>query len=168
MPVVPRKPSTSQDVGGFLHPSPNRRKTMDTTQIVRASADVVTIIKLRKGDVYKRLSKLSYQEKYDACYGIVQSIDYNGEQAMVTAIEIAPEGVKLAVFGTDSNLSLFAATLDEVKAAKVSTSRYINQKIDAAQRTLNGHQLEHDLFVSALAQLDGATTAQVEITAVEA
>jgi hypothetical protein len=91
---------------------------MRTTTLVQASADVVTIVNLRAGDVYKRLEESTYGEKYTLHFGVVQDVMHNGEDAVITAIEFPTQwnGVeaKIKLFGSDADLKVFEATPAEV------------------------------------------------------
>ena len=86
---------------------------MQAHTLVRTSAEIVTITTLRPGDVYKRLVK-DWQNQYEAVFGIVQTVDANGEAAMISSLEVSKTKVDHKVFGTDSDLQIFASTPEEV------------------------------------------------------
>lgn len=86
---------------------------MQAHTLVRTSAEIVTITTLRPGDVYKRLVK-DWQGQYEAVFGIVQTVDANGEAAMISSLEVSKTKVDHKVFGTDSDLQIFASTPEEV------------------------------------------------------
>lgn len=92
---------------------------MRTATLVQASADVVTVVSLKTGDVYKRLEKNTYGEQYVMKFGVVQDVMHNGEDAVITAMEFTASysGVEPAfkTFGTDSDLKLFAAQPEEIR-----------------------------------------------------
>lgn len=110
---------------------------MRTATLVQASADVVTVINLRAGDVYKRLEVNTYGERHTLHFGVVQSVMHNGEDAVIVAIEFPQEwnGVqaKLRTFGTDADLKLFDATPEEV-TAHFAEVRDASAKTVAAKR----------------------------------
>lgn len=93
---------------------------MRTTQLVQASANVVTITTLTAGDVYKRLGDKDYQQQHTLHYGVVLDVMHNGEDAVIVALEFPTTWTgavepKVQTFGTDTNLRLFEAQPDEVQ-----------------------------------------------------
>lgn len=105
---------------------------MSTTEsLVRASAEVVTITTLRKGDVYRRLYKPAYAPER-MVFGVVLSIDHNGTNAAITALEFGPDTApERAVFGTTIELNIFATTVEEAQQA----FREIEAKAEATLKT---------------------------------
>jgi hypothetical protein len=92
---------------------------MRVETLVQASADVVTVLTLRPGDVYKRLEK-QYGGDWKAVFGIVVTVDNNGQDTLISALEFPDPSYGTVpvttskVWGTDSDLKLFAADPDEV------------------------------------------------------
>ena len=106
---------------------------MRTATLVQASAEIVTIVTLRPGDVYKRLVETPYSaEKWTAYYGVVQTVDHNGDDAMVTAIELVDGAAKTKTFGTDTDVKLFAATTAGVELAFDDAVVTADAAVDAA------------------------------------
>lgn len=108
---------------------------MRTETLIKDSAQVVKIVELSTGDVYKRLVKEAYSsETYKIKLGIVQDVISNGEQAALTALEFetgyGSVKPKIEVFADESELHLFAATPDEVHA-------YFDELEQVARRQLN-------------------------------
>ena len=143
---------------------------MNTATLVRTSADVVTITTLRPGDVYKRLAKPSYGDGYEAYYGIVQTVDSNGADALITTLEFHVDyskvEPKLQFFGTGTDLKLFAATPDEIGAhlshvAEVAARRLVeaHKARDAAEQVVAA--VERIRETSALTTAETATTAEI-------
>lgn len=95
---------------------------MQVKQLVRATAQAITVVDLTEGSVFKRLHKEAYSQTYSVKLGIVTGVAHNGEDAMITAIEIDPEQsgsaiAKVRVFGTDTeDLKLFPADPAEIDA----------------------------------------------------
>lgn len=91
---------------------------MKASTLVQASATIVTVVNLKEGDVYKRMEKM-YDKTFELKFGVVTSVMSNGEDVGVTAIEF--DGAKysnltasIKVFGSNSEVSIFAAEPDEV------------------------------------------------------
>lgn len=129
---------------------------MNTQTLVRASADVVTITTLRTGDVYKRLVK-NWQGEYDATFGVVQSVDHNGEHAMISSLEIGGSKVDHKVFGTDTDLHIFAATPEEVAHRFDEQQDNLLAAFRAAQDAVQKAQTALDRFHQIRAQVEVGT-----------
>lgn len=122
-----------------------------TKNLVKASAQIITITELSAGDVYQRLEGSS-----DLRYGIVTQVLHNGEDAVIQALEIKttyysvePE---LKTFGTDTDVKIFPAEplnvrlhLDEVAAAN-------DRKLADARKSLSDAEKKHEQVSTVLAQ----------------
>jgi len=115
---------------------------MRTDTLVRGSADVVTVVRLRKHDVYKRLDKEGYGDTYVLRFGIVTDVLYNGEDTAITAIEFRqayagqPVVTELKVFGTNSDLKLFYAEPEEITTHLGSIHDDAIKTLEKAQQEL--------------------------------
>lgn len=111
---------------------------MQTTTLVRPTADVVTIVSLRPGDVYKRLDKDYSGTKL--FFGIVRDVLHNGEDAVITALEFSAtfNGVEpaLKVFGTNDDLKLFPAEPEEVRTHFAELRASAVKAVERAQNDL--------------------------------
>jgi hypothetical protein len=112
---------------------------MNTATLVQATADIITVVSLKTGDVYKRLVENTYGEKYTVQIGVVRDVMHNGEDAVITALEFAQTygtaEVELQTFGTGTDLRLFAADPEEVRA-------HFAEVIDKAQRAVRAAEEE--------------------------
>lgn len=146
---------------------------MKTATLVQGTAEVITIVSLRPGDVFKRLvdKGAGYSDdRYKAVFGVVQSIDSNGEDTMVSAIEFDEEyGTPTSrhrVFGTDSTVRIFAATPDEIAQQLADFGELFNRKVDTARDALRAAEeakLRFDAVVArhALGELSAPQTAEL-------
>jgi hypothetical protein len=147
---------------------------MRTATLVQAAADVVTVVSLKTGDVYKRLEKNTYGEQYVVKFGVVQDVMHNGEDAVITAMEFTASysGVEpgFKVFGTDSDLKLFAAQPEEIRQhfdeITEASRRAVLKAEDelTKQRELAGRVHELIQRVSS-GELTAAATSVAEVTA---
>lgn len=114
--------------------------TTTTATLVQASADVITVVTLRKGDVYKRLTNAYGGANYDLSIGIVVDVMHNGTDAVVTALEFGhaygSAEVKLQTFGTGSDLKLFPADPEEVRAHLGDVQEAAARSVKAAEDAL--------------------------------
>lgn len=113
---------------------------MQVQQIIRASADVLTITTLAPGNVYKRVEE-GYQGEAILRFGVVQSVMNNGADAAVTALEYAPDYTKgvtatLKVFTGARPAAIFPATPEEVTAHLADITRAANEAVTAAEKDL--------------------------------
>lgn len=117
---------------------------METSTLIQASADVVRIVTLRTGDVYKRLlHKTPYGrdlEEPTLRFGVVTDVINNGSDAAITALEfdtgysgVAPE---IKVFRGGSDVAPFAATPAEVTAALSEVAKFAQRAVEDAEREL--------------------------------
>ncbi len=140
---------------------------MNTTALVQATAQVVTITSLKAGDVYKRLQENSYGEKYTMLFGVVQDVMHNGEDAVISAIEFESDysgtEAKLKTFGTGADLKLFATTPDEVSVHFASLLENTDRAAETAARELAKKQSISEL-VRAVARSSGKLTAPATTT----
>lgn len=111
---------------------------MKTATLVQATADIITVVNLKTGDVYKRLVK-DYSDKYVVQIGVVRDVMHNGEDAVITALEFEASyssvEPKMQTFGTDTDLRLFAAEPEEVRA-------HFEEILDKAQRMVRTSEEE--------------------------
>lgn len=93
---------------------------MQTHQIVRGAAEVLTITRLRVNDVYKRVEESPYTEGPTMRYGIVTDLMDNGPDAAVVALKFRPAdfggGVQVAtkIITGNHSLAIFPARPEEV------------------------------------------------------
>lgn len=111
---------------------------MNTVNLVQASAEIIQITKLRKGDVYKRLDESAYSDS-KLKYGVVYDVMFNGSDAVIQAIEYTKSydsiSTKLEVFATDKDLKLFNCTPEELH-------EHLGDMVGAAERKLEKAQKE--------------------------
>lgn len=106
---------------------------------VNASADIVRVVSLKQGDVYKRLD-----EGYGApsmTYGVVTSVLNNGERTAITALEYVADysGVtaKAKVLTDKTEVAIFPATPDEIAAHVSDLLAAAKRGVQAAESTLH-------------------------------
>jgi hypothetical protein len=138
---------------------------MQTQSIVRASAQAITITTLTQGDVYKRLIEQSYStDKYRAVVGIVQSVDFNGEDAMISALEVDDGKVVSKVFGTDADIKIFSASTEEVQTFILDNERTIESRVESARLALALATREAEHFRRIVDSLPTLTAAKTNLT----
>jgi hypothetical protein len=110
---------------------------MDTSQIVRSSAEVVSIVRLHPGDVYKRVES-GYSGDASLRFGVVQDTMNNGTDAAVTAIEWKAEYAavvtEIKVFDGSSPAAIFPATPDEIESFLIDLEKSAQQAVENAER----------------------------------
>lgn len=137
---------------------------MHVQQIIRASADILTITSLSPGNVYKRIEEPDYSGEQRLSFGVVQSVMNNGEDAAVTALELAPDysGIvaKLRVFDGRKPVAIFPATPEEV-------SVHLSELLDRATRDVASAEEALNTKREALARVQRVSDTIGELTAPE-
>lgn len=127
---------------------------MQTQSIVQSSANVIRIVSLRVGDIYKRYSDSSYD---NSCfYGIVKSIDNNGQQTFIHAIEYKKSYSEMAasvyIMRGDKDVSIFPTTLEEFKNEFKSVLDSTSKEIEKLEKQIKDKQI---LLVDTQKLIDG-------------
>lgn len=115
---------------------------MDTKTLVQATANVVRIINLKVGDVYKRVHKPYAGAKSELRFGVVTSIMHNGESAAITSIEVevsySAVTMHQKLFDTDTEVDIFEADPSEVREhfakAEEAARKRIKDQIQAVSQ----------------------------------
>jgi hypothetical protein len=111
---------------------------MQTKNLVQTSANVIRIINLKKGDIYKRYEDSTYSS--GVYYGLVKDIKNNGEQTFIEAIEYKKTysdiSAELKVYSGEKDLAIFPATLDEVKDEFVSVVEKLEEEISTKKKEI--------------------------------
>lgn len=140
---------------------------MRTSTLVQATADVVTVVNLRRGDVYKRLEESTYAAA-TLQFGVVTDVMHNGSDAAIVALEFPqdwsgrPEP-KIKTFGTGTDLKLFAAQPEEVQAHFAEVLEGSRKAVDTARDALRKAQSHHGQVVSVVTAFSG----ELELTAAQ-
>lgn len=115
---------------------------MQVQQMIRASADVLTITTLAPGNVYKRIdARGAYGEAEPRLrFGVVQSVMNNGEDAAVTALEFLADytgiSAELKVFDGGKPVAIFPATPDEITQHLGELTEKAERDVEAAEKAL--------------------------------
>lgn len=111
---------------------------MQTKNIIQASANVIRITNLKKGDIYKRYDDSSYSS--GVYYGVIKDIQNNGEQTFIEAIEYKKSygsiEADLKIYSGEKDLAIFPATLDEVKEEFSSVVNKLEEEIKDKQNEI--------------------------------
>lgn len=151
---------------------------MQTKSIVQASANVIRIVNLKKGDVYKRIEDSSYGNA-NIHYGVVVDLFNDGSKTFVEALEYTKSysdvNAEIKVFGGDKDISIFPTDIEEVKnyfaSAINSVEEDISKKKIELQKTIEACEKSKQ-FVSGelskqLTELDFETLSQREYNQIQ-
>lgn len=112
---------------------------MEAKTFVQGQAQIITIVSLKKGDVYKRYEKPQYGEA-KLYFGTVLDVMFNGEEAVIHAVEFDSEystaTVKRRVFGNDTDLAIFPADPVEMDLALQEFEGLVDQAVERKRREL--------------------------------
>lgn len=117
---------------------------MQTTQLVRGAAEVLTVTTLRVNDCYKRVEETSYSTEPTIQYGVVTDIMDNGNDAAVVAVELQLDPysarrvqIKTKVITGTSQLAIFPARPDEVASHLDAMLEAAHKQESEAQEALD-------------------------------
>lgn len=111
---------------------------MQTKNIIQATANVIKITNLKKGDVVKKIGT-RYQEA-EISYAIVLDMMNDGENTFIEMLEYEKSygDIKstIKVYKGGDDLSIFPADIEEVKEYMQDTVKGIEQKIEDKKEEL--------------------------------
>ena len=114
--------------------------TINVRSLVQASADIITVVHLKPGDVYVRLeADGSYSQML---YGVVSAVYNNGTDTVITAIEYGKQryssGFSAAphVFRSDENPPIFEADPEDFKVYLSEMQKSAQYELELKQREL--------------------------------
>lgn len=103
---------------------------MKINQLIQTNADIITVLTVKRGDIYKRLDEPSYGSA-KLLFGVVTDVLANGERSTVTALEVTAgyNSVEVTekVFAGEGDVQLYPAALEDFET-------YRDTMIAAAQR----------------------------------
>lgn len=107
---------------------------MQTQQIIQSSANVIRIVSLSKGNIYKR-----FDDSY-TYYGIVTGVYNDGVNAIIESNEYRKtwttiEATKNVLKGT-KEVAIFPATIDELELEFSSAIDSLKRDIEGAKKTI--------------------------------
>lgn len=114
---------------------------MQVQQMIRSSADILTITTLSPGNVYKRIEQASsYSTEPVLRFGVVQSVMNNGEDSAVTALEFTADysgvAASMKVFDGGKPVAIFPATPDEITQHLTELTERAERDLKSAEDTL--------------------------------
>lgn len=115
---------------------------MQVQQMIRSSADILTITTLSPGNVYKRIEQGSSYAGGEPVlrFGVVQSVMNNGEDSAVTALEFTADytgvAASMKVFDGGKPVAIFPATPDEITQHLTELTERAERDLKSAEDTL--------------------------------
>lgn len=121
---------------------------MQVQQMIRASADVLTITTMSPGNVYKRIETSGYGSTDPVLrFGVVQSVMNNGEDSAVTALEFVADysgvAASMKVFDGGKPVAIFPATPDEITQHLTDLTERAEKDVTDAERALQAKRDAH-------------------------
>lgn len=137
---------------------------MQTKTLIEASAEVLTITRLKAGDVYKRIAPPTYSGDPALKLGVVTSVMNNGEDSAFTSLELTPTYAGITaetkVFTAGMDLVIFPATPDEIQVHCTDAQRGADKAVQEAAEKLNSARATQALVSQTIARvLRGELTA---------
>jgi|GEM_PF-3225920 len=122
----------------------------EVKHFITAKSDVISIVTLSEGNVYKRLSTPSYGAD-KVVFGIVDSLQNNGTEAYISVLEFDPSEygggtLKSTVFSSEKEVNIFPCTVEDWQAALASNRNALARQADKK----HGEAEEADANLAAL------------------
>jgi len=104
---------------------------MKTQSIIQASANVIKLVNLTKGDVFKSVKSDNYNDGIS--YNIVTELYNDGENTFIEVVQYEKSynevNSKLKVFNGTDDISIFPAKIEEVEA-------YFEEALDGIAKSI--------------------------------
>ena len=144
---------------------------MQISTIAKAEGQIIRVVGLSEGDVYKRLVKKSYGDDVEVRFGIVTGVLTDGEQLAVTGLEIEASYSAVAfqsvAFNGSTEVAILPATPEEYSQ---NYSQWIQRQAQAVEKA----HVEYEKQLRIMQSLkdfhpDAVTAARTEVvTSIEA
>ena len=113
---------------------------MQIANIARVQGQVVRIVGLTEGDVYKRLVK-TYADEHVLKYGVVTGIVTDGETMLVTALEFKPSysgaTIENVTFNGQAEVAILPATKEEWRIHYLELHRAAKKAVEDAENKVS-------------------------------
>lgn len=114
---------------------------MQVHQMIRNSADILTITTLAPGNVYKRVDSRAFGESEPTLrFGVVQDVMNNGEDSAITALEFTADysgvAAQLKVYDGAKPVVIFPATPEEITTHLAEVQQRAQKDVERAEQTL--------------------------------
>jgi hypothetical protein len=143
--------------------------SLTTAQLVEPTANIVRIVSLKKGDVYKRLHQAYSGSEPEIRFGIVTDILHNGTEAAVTSLEYQPAStdglkVELKTFSTTNAPAFFPAEPSEFETHLRDLGRTVDNALKTAREKVTA--LEHNATLIRRLKRQHVQAAASEVTTI--
>ena len=140
--------------------------SVNVKSLVQTSAEVITIVNLKKGDVYSRLDSGDSGYPAQMVYGIVTGVHNNGTDTVFTSVEYGKQrysegfSAETRVFKTADCPQIFETDPDEFKVYLQKMQHSAEIALQAKQRELSmaEERLDTILKISKSGELSKAET----------
>ena len=113
---------------------------MQISTIAKAEGQIIRVVGLAEGDVYKRLVKKSYGDDVEVRFGIVTGVLTDGEQLAVTGLEIDASYSAVAfqsvAFNGSTEVAILPATPEEYANSYLKWMRLQELGVEKARTEL--------------------------------
>lgn len=145
--------------------------TINVNSLVQASADIITVVHLKPGDVYTRLDADNSGDYAQMLYGVVSAVYNNGTDTVISAIEYGKQrysstfSAMQKVFKTEDSPRIFEADPEDFKVYLAEMQKSVAYEVEQKRGELQ--QLEDKLrTINKLAERAELTKAET-IKAIE-
>lgn len=115
---------------------------MITKNIVQSSVNVIRIINLKTGDIYKRFEDSSYSS--EIYFGIVKGIYNNGDKTFIETIEYKKSyssmDASIKIWGSEKDIAIFPATIEDLQVEFEGFVEKIEKEIVDKQKEITNKE----------------------------
>lgn len=124
---------------------------MEAKTLIQGSAQLLTIVNLKKGDIYKRYVKEYSEAKL--YFGVVLDVMFNGQDAAIHALEFdssySSATISRKVFGNDTELAIFPADPSEFQIALSEIQEVADRSVQTKERELDKARQDLSTIIAA-------------------
>ena len=116
--------------------------SINVKSLVQVSADIITVVNLKPGDVYTRLDADNSGDYAQLLYGVVSAVYNNGTDTVISAIEYGKQrysgsfSATQKVFKTEDNPKIFEADPEDFKVYLAEMQKSVEYELEQKQREL--------------------------------
>ncbi len=112
---------------------------MKTQSIIQSSVNVIKLVNLKKGDVFKIIEVTSYNNN-GITYNVVTNLYNDGEDSFIEVVQYTKSysdiNAEIKVFSGSDNISIFPCEIKEVEEYFGSAIKSIEQDINKKKKEL--------------------------------
>ena len=120
---------------------------MQTKSIIQANANVIRIVNLKKGDIYKRIDDSSSYNSDELKYGVIQQVYNDGEKTFIESIEYTKSygeiKAEVEIFTGTKDISIYPVELSEIEKHFANAMKLLEDNLEEKKKEV--YQIEKSI-----------------------